>query len=266
MFRIGTFSKFTCITIKALRYYDKIGLLVPNHIDPETHYRYYTADQMIISNQITALKNLGFSLEEIDAVVCNGESITERLQQKHREFSLALHKQQQQLRMLENLLKINQEETMNTMNVTLKQLPEQAALTLRRVIEHYEAQGELWASLNSYIKTNDAQFAGPCFTVDYNEGYKEHDVDLMVCQVIDRVLPDQGDIQFMTLPGGEFASLIYKGPYEGLHQAYQSILRWIEEQDLIIAGPDREIYHENMGTTENPEEFVTELLIPVREK
>lgn len=266
MFRIGTFSKFTCITIKALRYYDKIGLLKPNHIDPETRYRYYSADQMMVANQINSLKDLGFSLEEIDAVICHGESITDRLQQKHREFSFALRKQQQQLHLLEQLLQSNQEETMKTMNVTRKQIPEQPALTLRRTIAHYEAQGELWESLNTYIKANHAQVAGSCFTVDYNDGYKEEDVDLMVCQVIDRILPDQGDIRFITLPGGEFASLIHKGPYEGLHQAYQTIIRWIEEQNLVVAGPDREIYHENMGTTQNPEDFVTELLIPIKKR
>ena len=266
MFRIGTFSKFTCITIKALRYYDKIGLLKPIHIDPETRYRTYSADQMIIANQITTLKSLGFSLQEIDAVICHGESITERLKQKHRECSLALHKQEQQLGKLEQLLTSSQEETMNTMNVTRKQIPAQQVLTLRKVIERYEAQGELWTSLHAYMEANHAHDAGACFTVDYNDGYKERDVDLMVCQVIDHKLPDQGDIRFITLPGGEFASMIHKGSYEGLHQAYQTLLRWIEEQNLVIVGPDREIYHENMGTTQNPEEFVTELLIPIKEK
>jgi effector-binding domain-containing protein len=88
----------------------------------------------------------------------------------------------------------------------------------------------------------------------------------MVCEIIDRPIPDSGDIQTLTLPGGEFASYIHKGSYEGLHQAYITVMKWIDDQGLVICGPDREVYHENMATTENPQEFVTEILIPIKEK
>ena len=40
MLRIGEFSKLAKISIKTLRYYDKIGLLKPTMIDSATQYRY----------------------------------------------------------------------------------------------------------------------------------------------------------------------------------------------------------------------------------
>ena len=42
MLRIGQFSKLARVSIKALRYYDRIGLLKPAMIDTSTSYRYYT--------------------------------------------------------------------------------------------------------------------------------------------------------------------------------------------------------------------------------
>jgi DNA-binding transcriptional MerR regulator len=64
MFKIGDFSKLSCISVKTLRYYDELGLLKPAHVDHFTGYRYYSADQMPRLNRILALKDLGFSLEQ----------------------------------------------------------------------------------------------------------------------------------------------------------------------------------------------------------
>jgi DNA-binding transcriptional MerR regulator len=61
MFRIGDFSKFSQVSVKALRYYDQLGLLKPTQVDPFTGYRYYSAAQLPRLNRILALKDLGFS-------------------------------------------------------------------------------------------------------------------------------------------------------------------------------------------------------------
>lgn len=64
MFRIGEFSKIAQVSGRLLRYYDKIDLLSPEHTDPQTGYRYYSAKQLPRLNQILALKDLGLSLEQ----------------------------------------------------------------------------------------------------------------------------------------------------------------------------------------------------------
>ena len=69
MLRIGEFSKLSRVTVKALRWYAEVGLLVPSHIDEETSYRYYSVDQLPRLNRILALKALGFSLEQIASIL-----------------------------------------------------------------------------------------------------------------------------------------------------------------------------------------------------
>ncbi len=49
---IGEFSKISGLSIKSIRYYDKIGILVPNYIDPISKYRYYSRGQLKLTNII----------------------------------------------------------------------------------------------------------------------------------------------------------------------------------------------------------------------
>ena len=65
MFRIGEFSQIARVSGRLLRYYDSIGLLRPQRIDPETGYRYYSAGQLERLNRILALKELGLSLDQV---------------------------------------------------------------------------------------------------------------------------------------------------------------------------------------------------------
>src|SRR5215203_2296866 len=74
MFKIGDFSRFTRVSVKTLRHYDEMGLLRPRVVDRFTNYRYYSADQVPRLNQILALRELGFSLEQIGRLLEAGLS------------------------------------------------------------------------------------------------------------------------------------------------------------------------------------------------
>src|SRR5512146_1577165 len=68
MIRIGDFSKLSRVSVKTLRFYDEMGLLKPIEVDRFTGYRYYEFDQLPRLYRILALKDLGFSLEEMDCL------------------------------------------------------------------------------------------------------------------------------------------------------------------------------------------------------
>lgn len=65
MYKIGELSKLCNIPVKTLRYYDSEGILCPEEVDTFTGYRYYSAAQLADCYRILALKELGFTLEEI---------------------------------------------------------------------------------------------------------------------------------------------------------------------------------------------------------
>src|SRR5687768_10604951 len=65
MLKIGEFAQLSQVSMKTLRHYDALGLLRPSQINPETGYRLYDMKQLADMMRIQALKDCGFTLEEI---------------------------------------------------------------------------------------------------------------------------------------------------------------------------------------------------------
>ena len=103
MFRIGEFSKLGKTTVKALRYYDEIGLLKPQEIDEFTKYRFYTTEQLITLHEIQALKQLGLSIEEIKLIISN-KNTKALLEKRKAELISQIAREQDQLSRIEFIL------------------------------------------------------------------------------------------------------------------------------------------------------------------
>ena len=67
-FRIGQISDITGISVKMLRYYDKINLCKPSYIDEDNSYRYYTLKEINLLTIIKELKKHNFTSPEIKAL------------------------------------------------------------------------------------------------------------------------------------------------------------------------------------------------------
>jgi MerR family transcriptional activator of bmr gene len=65
LYSIGEVSRIKGITIKALRFYEKIGLIKPFYTDAVTKYRYYSQDQLIQLDLIRALRSIEVSPKDI---------------------------------------------------------------------------------------------------------------------------------------------------------------------------------------------------------
>lgn len=66
--KVGALAKLTGLTIRTLRYYDKIGLFGPSAHSDSGH-RLYTASDLTSLQQILSLKELGLSLDEIRSLI-----------------------------------------------------------------------------------------------------------------------------------------------------------------------------------------------------
>ena len=80
LMRIGEIAAFYNVSRKAIRLYEKKGLLTPEVTDPETGYRYYSADQVKQLDALLELKALGFSLVEIKSILTGGTSAEDFLE------------------------------------------------------------------------------------------------------------------------------------------------------------------------------------------
>jgi DNA-binding transcriptional MerR regulator len=117
LYTIGEFALVGNVSVKSLRYYEKIGLLSPIAVNGETGYRYYHLDQLPRLNRIFALKNLGLSLGEI------GHLLEENLSPLELRGMLRLKQAELQDRILEEQRRLAEVEARLQMIETGRQLP-----------------------------------------------------------------------------------------------------------------------------------------------
>lgn len=67
--KIGEIAAFFNVSVKAVRIYEKKGIIKPAKVDEMTGYRYYSVDQVKQINSLLELKSLGFSLAEISNIL-----------------------------------------------------------------------------------------------------------------------------------------------------------------------------------------------------
>ncbi|MCP4164849.1 MAG: MerR family transcriptional regulator [Chloroflexi bacterium] len=268
MFKIGQFSKLSQVSVKTLRYYDDIGLLPSAEVDRFSGYRYYTAEQLLRLNRIRALKHLGLSLDQIRQILDAGLSSTElrgMLRLKQAEVEKQLVAQQSQLQQLDTWLsQIELEGSMPTYEFIIKEVPQLRIASVRHTIPNYAAQGPLWEELETYLEEQHIKRLAPCFVIDHNDEFKEKDVDIEACEVVDWPTGDYGKVQVRELPAATVVSMIHKGPYTSLVEAYGALMAWIANSSYRICGPNREIYIRNPSEDIDPSDYVTELQFPVQ--
>lgn len=66
---IGEVSRIKRVSAKSLRYYEKLGILVPACTNPETGYRYYTVEQLLIIELIHICIELGIPLKNFKSYI-----------------------------------------------------------------------------------------------------------------------------------------------------------------------------------------------------
>ena len=108
LFPIGEVSKLFHISVSSLRHYERIGLLTPAYISPDSGYRYYNTEQFEVLNTIRYLRVLDMPLSEIEDFLKNRDidCIEEKLRQQK---ETVLKKQQELERIqqkIDNRLKI----------------------------------------------------------------------------------------------------------------------------------------------------------------
>lgn len=69
MFKIGEFSKLSLVSVRMLRHYGELGLLMPEETDVFTGYRYYSADQLTKVGMIKHLQKMGFGLNTVKKIL-----------------------------------------------------------------------------------------------------------------------------------------------------------------------------------------------------
>ena len=270
MIRIGDFSKLSRVSIKALRFYDEMGLFQPISVDRLTGYRFYEYNQLPRLHRILALKNLGFLLEEISQLLAgniSAEQMRGMLKLRQAEIRQKVLEETDRLERVDVWLRqIEQEDSMSKYDIVIKKVEPIKVASVRGVVPTPPEQGSLWGELEGYLGRLQVRPAGECFSLYHDEEHKERDWDIEVCEPISGTVKSIEHVKVYTLPAVEaMACTVHTGGFVTIGEAYDAILKWVDENGYQVTGPCREIYLQppKRPGDQNDPDTVTEIQFPI---
>lgn len=265
MYKIGDFSQMSKTTIKALRYYEKEGLLKPVYIDQDTGYRYYETSQLVEASKIISLRQTGISIKDIKKIL-DGYDIRCILEERKKEIEDSLTNYNIELSKVNYLLEGN-----NMKNeIILKNIPSYIIYYRDGMIDNFSKISEFvletgteCASLNPELKCMTPDY---CY-ISYLDGeYKEENIKIRYAQAVEKEGKATDRVKFMKLDPITAICIYHKGAYENLGQSYNIILKYIEDNGYEIIENARECYIDGCWNKEKDEDYLTEIQFPVKKK
>ena len=240
MLSIGDFARLGRISVRMLRHYDGIGLLVPARVDPVTGYRWYDAAQLPRLNRVLALKDLGFSLDQVRSMVDDEVGVDElrgMLRLRHAELVEQISADRERLARVERRLRV-------------------AARTT--VVESMEKVGEVVGPNFEALVERLGVPAGPA--VAFYDVHEDGSVAASSALPYDGGPGEGYDIVELP-PVPRAATVLHHGSMDTIGDTWQELVRHVEGSGHRATGLAREVYL--AMPPGDPDAWVTELQEPL---
>ncbi|MET9631088.1 MerR family transcriptional regulator [Lentzea sp. NPDC006480] len=270
MFTIGDFAHLGRVSVRMLRHYDAVGLLLPAHVDPSSGYRFYTAAQLQRLNRLVALKDLGLTLDQVRVVLDEKLSVEQlhgMLSLRRAELRQQILADESRLRRVEARLRaIEREGAMPADDVVVKPVPSARVARLTALAASYGPEDigpviqPLYPELMARLDRAGVPITGYGIAT-YSPA--EGDQVLVEAGVTVSVSPSASyDFEVVDLPAlDQAATIVHRGPMDDVDATYQSVAAWIEAHGYRQNGFAREVYL-NYGDGD-PADWVTELQLEI---
>ncbi len=270
LFQIGDVSKLFNLSVSSLRHYENIGILIPEYIDPESGYRYYSTRQFEPLNTIRYLRALDMPLCEIADFLQNRD--IEKIEEKLMRQKEAVIEKQKRLKKIERKIenRLRQIEDARTSDFDKARLIELPAC--RAVIIEDSLKVEASLDMETPIRRlEQSQSQGIVFLGKVGVGIsKDHLLKKSFGEydVVFLILDEEDDYngKVTELSKTLCASIRFCGSHTEAAAQYEKLMAFIGENGFEPSSFSREITMIDYGITDDPEKFVTEISIPVRRK
>jgi DNA-binding transcriptional MerR regulator len=268
MFTIGDFAAFGQVSARMLRHYDALGLLRPAVVDEATGYRYYSADQFSRLNRIVALKDLGFSLQQVGEIVdakLSAEELRGMLRLRQAQLEDDLVRSSARLTSVEARLRlIEKEGHMPTDDVVLKHIATTRVAELSAISPSYDGEdiGPILQPLFGQLfeRLGAARINPRGSPVAYYEDAENETIRVHAAVPVDA--GTAADVDITELPEiTQAATIVHKGDMMEADRSMQTLARWIEDNGYRSQGYAREVTLQ--FDPDNPANWVHEFQIPV---
>lgn len=276
MFKVGEFARLGQTSIKTLHHYDEIGLLRPVRVDDATSYRYYTAEQLPQLVRILTLKDLGFSLDQIGALIQTDlprEQVAALLRLKQVELTERIRQDQERLERLQQRLgEIEHAEVPGYAAIQIKRVEELKVAAVRQPLGDADRAGmaaliqEGFERLYSKLYRGNVRMNGSSMIYWPEASSPEEPGEVWACMpVLSELPPDalEAGLFLTTLPAVAcMASALHQGSVLDSSGTFVALFTWLAEHSYQIDGPRRDLVLRYAG---NPQETsLIEYQYPVR--
>jgi DNA-binding transcriptional MerR regulator/effector-binding domain-containing protein len=258
---IGDFATLCHLSVRTLRKYHEAGLLLPDHVDPDTGYRYYTPGQLPTAQIIRRFRELDMPVREIATIVGTTDVdtrtalVTEHLHRLERRL-VATH---QAVEALQRLL------APVPVEATFRRVPERTVTAVVADVGHADVldwYGPAMARIDAAVAAAGARTVGPPGGCYDNTLFTTGSGHVVVHVPTDR--PVSGDdVGPLTLPAAELAVTVHHGEHHDIDVTYGALGRHLAEHALTVDGPVHETYLVGPRDTPDPAAWRTEIGWPI---
>jgi DNA-binding transcriptional MerR regulator len=262
---IGDFSRASHLTVKTLRHYHEIELLVPAEVDPHTGYRRYGVDQLPTAQVIRRLRDLGMPLDDIRAVLSAPD-----LRARNARVAAHLTRLEEELGRTEaaiaSLRDLVSPAAGAPHDIRLRATPATPAAAISEVVDAEDSGPWLQGALGELHATLAAQkiaAGGPAGGLFADDLFTHHRGRATIFVPCDTPVRPMGRVGHQVIPAAELAVIVHAGRPSEVDRAYGALASHVARHALAVDGPIREYYL--VGPRDTPDEtrWRTEVCWPV---
>ena len=273
MLSIGEFSNICKVSAKTLRYYAEIGLILPDEINPENGYRYYSIEQLETMLFINRLKSYNFSLEEIKTILESEESQDEKLYleltRKKKEIEKQVQEYEKTLGQLDDdISNLKHGKSimsyLESIDVQLVEVPMMYLLFIRKMVyecEFTETYGNCYSKLFRRIADDKLTILAPPMVLFHSAEFSHLGLDTEFAVPVKEYVTGTRDFH----PGLCLKTILY-GSYSNLPSVYAKQREWAEKEGYESNNALFEVYVTDPSQVSNESEIITEIYYPVKKK
>jgi DNA-binding transcriptional MerR regulator len=265
MLTIGSFARRSRLSMKALRLYERVGLLSPARVDPENGYRWYREEQLFTARLIVALRRLDMPLSEVSRVVGASGAAGAELVASYWEGVERRLASQRELAVRVRQSLAPGAAAPEASDVREREVPEQTILSERRATDVQGLPATIIGAVGRLrnAATKHGGAAGELFVVFHGEVNEDGDGPVEVCLPVGtrspatRCAPAHREAYVkVTAAQLEWPRIL---------SAYDAVERWIDARGHVTVGPPREVYRDGVvPECAGPADEVCDVAFPIR--
>ncbi|WP_337650267.1 MerR family transcriptional regulator, partial [Flavonifractor sp.] len=267
---ITELAKLRQVTSETLRYYDRIGLITPDYVDPQTRYRYYSIRQYEKLGTIKELRQLGMSIHDITDYF-SGRNLRKSHQLLLHQLELLeeeIRKQQLLSEILRRKLHFLSEITPPPPvdKVFCRAFPQRYMITFGEPAGGSREHAFAFTRLERYLDEVAPILASDRIGVYADWHLLEPSDDYIPAVPMIFVERDAIESEHKrTIPPGDYLCMNYRrGELERYHPSFARLHTYMAEHGWVLNGMIFQFYKIDVTLTSDPDETLMEIQVPVR--